>query len=57
VPGSIRAGVQKASPHWMGHTFVRQALARGVPIEVVSELAVHGMRHRVVLQAVPESGS
>lgn len=49
MPGSIRAGAKKASPHWMGHTFVRQALARGVPIEVVSELVVHGMRHRVVL--------
>ena len=30
----------------MGHTFLRQVLARSVPIEVVSELAVHGMRHR-----------
>lgn len=49
MPGSIRAGAKKASPHWMGHTIVRQALARGVPIEVVSEVAVHSMRHRVVL--------
>lgn len=32
---------EKASTHWMRHTFVRQALADGVPIEVVSELAGH----------------
>ena len=31
----------KASTHWMRHTFVRQALVDGVPIEVVSELAGH----------------
>lgn len=30
-----------ASTHWMRHTFVRQALVDGVPIEVVSELAGH----------------
>ncbi len=31
----------KASTHWLRHTFVRQALVDGVPIEVVSELAGH----------------
>lgn len=32
---------EKASTHWMRHTFVRQALVDGVPIEVVSEFAGH----------------
>ena len=32
---------EKASTHWMRHTFVRQALVDGVPIELVSELAGH----------------
>ena len=32
---------QRASTHWMRHTFVRQALVDGTPIEVVSELAGH----------------
>ncbi|MDD4947638.1 MAG: phage integrase family protein [Gallionella sp.] len=32
---------EKASTHWMRHTFVRQALVDGLPIEVVSELAGH----------------
>ncbi|HAL40208.1 MAG TPA: hypothetical protein DCP03_19740 [Polaromonas sp.] len=32
---------ENASTHWMRHTFVRQALVDGVPIEVVSELAGH----------------
>jgi hypothetical protein len=32
---------EKASTHWMRHTFVRQALVDGVPIEVASELARH----------------
>ncbi len=32
---------EKASTHWMRHTFVRQALVDGVPIEVASELAGH----------------
>ena len=31
----------KASTHWMRHTFVRQALVDGVPIEVASGLAGH----------------
>jgi site-specific recombinase XerD len=35
------ARFEKASTHWMRHTFVRQALVDGVPIEVVSELAGH----------------
>ena len=32
---------ERASTHWMRHTFVRQALVDGAPIEVVSELAGH----------------
>jgi len=32
---------EKASTHWMRHTFVRQALVDGAPLEVVSELAGH----------------
>lgn len=32
---------EKASTHGMRHTFVRQALVDGVPIEVASELARH----------------
>jgi site-specific recombinase XerD len=32
---------EKASTHWMRHTFVRQALVDGMPIEVASELAGH----------------
>jgi site-specific recombinase XerD len=32
---------QKASTHWMRHTFARQALVDGVPIEVVSENLGH----------------
>ena len=32
---------EKASTHWMRHTFVRQALVDGVPIEVASNLAGH----------------
>jgi site-specific recombinase XerD len=32
---------EKASTHWMRHTFVRQALVDGVPIEGASELAGH----------------
>ncbi len=32
---------EAASTHWLRHTAVRQALADGVPIEVVAELAGH----------------
>jgi site-specific recombinase XerD len=32
---------ERASTHWMRHTFVRHALVDGVAIEVVSELAGH----------------
>ena len=32
---------EKASTHWMRHTFVRQALVDGVPIEIASGLAGH----------------
>lgn len=39
--GLEQARFLKASTHWMRHTFVRQALVDGVPIEVVSELAGH----------------
>ena len=43
---AINAGLdplrfENASTHWMRHTFVRQALVDGVPIEVASELAGH----------------
>ncbi len=39
--GLDRGRFAKASTHWMRHTFVRQALVDGAPIEVVSELAGH----------------
>ena len=39
--GLDAARFEKASTHWMRHTFVRQALVDGAPIEVVSELAGH----------------
>lgn len=39
--GLEQARFLKASTHWMRHTFVRQALVDGVPVEVVSELAGH----------------
>lgn len=39
--GLDQARFLKASTHWMRHTFVRQALVDGLPIEVVSELAGH----------------
>jgi site-specific recombinase XerD len=35
------ARFEKASTHWMRHTFVRQALVDGMPIEVASELVGH----------------
>ena len=39
--GLERARFEAASTHWLRHTFVRQALVDGAPIEVVSELAGH----------------
>jgi integrase len=33
--------INRASTHWLRHTFVRQTLIAGVPIEIVSELAGH----------------
>lgn len=32
---------KKASTHWMRHTYVRQALADGMPVEIAGELAGH----------------
>ena len=31
----------QTNTHWMRHTFVRQALVDGMPIEIASELAGH----------------
>ena len=36
-----RARFEAASTHWLRHTFVRQALVDGAPLEVASELAGH----------------
>ena len=44
----------KASTHWMRHTFVRQALVDGVPIEVVSELAGHASIDTTSIYATQE---
>jgi site-specific recombinase XerD len=41
IAGLDAARFERASTHWMRHTFVRQALVDGVPIEIVSELAGH----------------
>jgi site-specific recombinase XerD len=41
VAGLDARRFEKASTHWMRHTFVRQALVDGVPIEIASELAGH----------------
>jgi site-specific recombinase XerD len=41
VAGLDARRFEKASTHWMRHTFVRQALVDGMPIEVASELAGH----------------
>lgn len=35
------ARFEKSSSHWLRHTFVRNALVDGVPIEIVSELVGH----------------
>jgi site-specific recombinase XerD len=45
---------EKASTHWMRHTFVRQALVDGVPIEVVSELAGHASIDTTSIYATQE---
>lgn len=41
VAGLDARRFEKASTHWMRHTFVRQALVDGMPIEIASELAGH----------------
>ena len=43
-----------ASTHWMRHTFVRQALVDGLPIEVVSELAGHASIDTTSIYATQE---
>ncbi len=45
---------ERASTHWMRHTFVRQALVDGVPIEVVSELAGHASIDTTSIYATQE---
>jgi site-specific recombinase XerD len=45
---------EKASTHWMRHTFVRQALVDGVPIEVASELAGHASIDTTSIYATQE---
>ena len=45
---------EKASTHWMRHTFVRQALVDGVPIEVVSEFAGHASIDTTSIYATQE---
>ena len=46
--------LERASTHWMRHTFVRQALVDGVPIEVVSELAGHASIDTTSIYATQE---
>ena len=46
--------LEKASTHWMRHTFVRQALVDGVPIEVVSDLAGHASIDTTSIYATQE---
>ena len=45
---------EKASTHWLRHTFVRQALVDGLPIEVVSELAGHASIDTTSIYATQE---
>ncbi|MES2946935.1 MAG: phage integrase family protein [Pseudomonadota bacterium] len=45
---------ERASTHWMRHTFVRQALVDGVAIEVVSELAGHASIDTTSIYATQE---
>ena len=47
---------EHASTHWMRHTFVRQALVDGLPIEVVSELAGHASIDTTSIYATQELG-
>ena len=45
---------QKASTHWMRHTFVRQSLVGGMPIEIASELAGHASIDTTSIYATQE---
>lgn len=45
---------EKASTHWMRHTFVRQALVDGVPIEVAGEIVGHASIDTTSLYATQE---
>jgi site-specific recombinase XerD len=45
---------EKASTHWMRHTFVRQALVDGMPIEIASELAGHASIDTTSIYATQE---
>lgn len=52
--GLDRRRFEKATTHWMRHTFVRQALVDGVAIEVVSELAGHASIDTTSIYATQE---
>ena len=45
---------EKASTHWMRHTFVRQSLVDGMPIEIASELAGHASTNTTSIYATQE---
>lgn len=45
---------EKASTHWMRHTFVRQSLVDGMPIEIASELAGHASIDTTSIYATQE---
>jgi site-specific recombinase XerD len=45
---------EKASTHWLRHTFVRQALVDGMPIEIASELAGHASIDTTSIYATQE---
>jgi site-specific recombinase XerD len=47
---------EKASTHWMRHTFVRQALVDGMPIEIASELAGHASIDTTSIYSTQELG-
>ena len=58
-PGAQALGLspqrlEAASTHWLRHTFVRQALVDGAPLEVVSELAGHASLDTTSLYASQE---